>query len=77
MVTVAVALPPALDAVTVYDVEDDTAVGEPPIAPVEVSKDRPAGNDGEIDQDVGVPPLAVGVTVVIATPFVKTEELGL
>jgi len=42
-----------------------------------VSKVRPAGSDGEIDQEVGVPPLAVGVTVVIATPFVKTEELGL
>ena len=51
MVTVAVALPPALEAVTVYDVEDDTAVGVPPIAPVEVSKDRPAGSDGEIDQE--------------------------
>tara|TARA_Y100000287_G_C14015107_1_gene254097 strand:- start:317 stop:550 length:234 start_codon:yes stop_codon:yes gene_type:complete len=77
MVTVAVALPPALEAVTVYDVEDDTAVGVPPIAPVEVSKDRPAGSDGEIDQEVGVPPLAVGVTVVIATPFVRIDELGL
>tara|TARA_B100001113_G_scaffold339951_1_gene323701 strand:+ start:1548 stop:1676 length:129 start_codon:yes stop_codon:yes gene_type:complete len=42
-----------------------------------VSKVRPEGRDGEIDQDVTVPPLEVGVTVVIATPFVKTEELGL
>tara|TARA_B100000459_G_scaffold98913_1_gene56414 strand:+ start:1174 stop:1302 length:129 start_codon:yes stop_codon:yes gene_type:complete len=42
-----------------------------------VSNVKPAGNVGEIDQEVAAPPLAVGVTVVIATPFVKTEELGL
>ena len=72
-----VLLPPAFDAVTVEDVEEEIAVGVPPIAPVEVSKVRPEGRDGEIDQDVTVPPLEVGVTVVIATPFVKTEELGL
>jgi len=42
-----------------------------------VSNVKPAGNVGEIDQEVGFPPPAVGVTVVIATPFVKTEELGL
>jgi hypothetical protein len=47
------------------------------MAPVEVSKDKPAGSVGVIDQEVTVPPLEVGVTVVIATPFVKTEELGL
>ena len=58
-------------------VEGDTAVGVPPIAPDEVSNVKPAGNVGEIDQEVAAPPLAVGVTVVIATPFVKTEELGL
>ena len=77
IVTVAVPLPPALVAVTVYDVDDETTVGVPLIAPVVVLKDNPVGSDGEIDQDVAVPPLAVGVTVVIATSFVKVIELGL
>lgn len=30
-----------------------------------------------MDQDVAFPPLAVGVTVVIATPLVSVNELGL
>ena len=77
IVTVVVSLPPALDAVTVYVVEADTAVGVPPIAPVEVEKDKPAGRDGVIAHKVTVPPLEVGVTVVIALPLVKTDELGL
>jgi hypothetical protein len=42
-----------------------------------VSKDRPAGSVGEIDHDVMVPPLAVGVTVVMATSLVSVKELGL
>ena len=37
---------------------------------------RPAGSDGETDQDVGVPPLVVGTAVVIVVPFVKVSELG-
>ena len=53
------------------------AVGVPEIVPVERSKDRPAGSVGEIDQDVAVPPFAVGVTVVIATPLVSVNEPGL
>ena len=73
IVTVAVPLPPALVAVTVYEVDDET-VGVPLIAPV-VLKDNPVGSDGEIDQDVAVPPLAVGVTVVIATSFVGLSSL--
>jgi hypothetical protein len=48
-----------------------TAVGVPLMAPFEESITRPAGSDGEIVQDVGVPPLNVGVTVVIAVPFVR------
>jgi hypothetical protein len=51
-------------------------VGVPEIAPVEVSKERPAGSDGEIDQDVIAPPLDVGVTAVIAVSFAKLNELG-
>ncbi len=64
-------------AVTVYDVEGDTAVGVPLILPVEGSNDRPAGSVGVIDQEVTSPPLAVGVTVVMALFIVKVKELGL
>lgn len=77
MVTVAVSLPPALLAVTVYAVEFETAVGVPEIAPVVLSNARPAGRAGEIDQDVTVPPLEVGVMVVSATFLVSVSELGL
>ena len=71
MVTVVVPVPPALVADTVYIVVEVTAVGVPLIAPVEESIFRPAGSDGEIVQEVTAPPLAVGVTVVMATSFVK------
>ena len=54
-----------------------TAVGVPLIAPVDESKASPAGRDGETDHEVIVPPLDVGVTVVIAVPFVRVNELGL
>ena len=53
------------------------AVGVPLISPVEVSKDRPAGKDGDTDHDVTGPPLADGVTAVIAVPFVRVNEFGL
>ena len=53
------------------------AVGVPLMAPVEESSESPAGNEGETDHDVMVPPLAVGVTVVMAVPFVKVKEFGL
>ena len=45
--------------------------------PSDVEKDRPVGSVGEIHQHVAFPPLAVGVTVVIATPLVSVNELGL
>ena len=45
------------------------AVGVPLIAPVELSIDSPEGRVGETDQEVTVPPLDVGVIVVIATPL--------
>ncbi len=54
-----------------------TAVGVPEMAPVEESSARPAGSEGETDQPVMGPPLAVGVTVVMAVPLVKVNELGL
>ena len=54
-----------------------TADGVPLMAPVEESSERPAGSDGETDQVVMVPPLLVGVTVVMAVPLVSVNELGL
>ena len=57
--------------------EDVTAEGVPEMAPVEASRDKPAGKEGETDQDVMVPPLTVGVTVVIAVPLVNVKVLGL
>ena len=71
MVTVVVPVPPALVAETVYVAVEVTAVGVPLIAPVEESRDKPAGSEGVTDQEVTAPPLAVGVTVVMATSFVK------
>ena len=52
-----------------------TAVGVPLMAPVDESKDKPAGSEGETDHDVIVPPLEVGVAVVMAVPFVREKEL--
>ena len=53
------------------------SVGVPLMAPVEVSRERPAGSEGETDQAVTGPPLAVGVTVVMAVPFVRVNDVGL
>ena len=75
MVTVAVELPPELLAVTVYCVWDETAVGVPEMAPVELENRRPAGSVGEIDQETTVPPPALGVTVVMAVPLVRVNGL--
>ena len=77
MVTVAVELPPVLLAVTVYCVEDVMAVGVPLMAPVDESRERPAGSEGETDQEITVPPLSVGETVVMAVPLVSVNEFGL
>jgi len=52
-------------------------VGVPDIAPLVVENDSPAGSDGEIDQDVIVPPLTLGVAVVIAVPLVKVNGVPL
>jgi len=72
-----VALPPVLLAVTVYVVAEVTAVGVPEMAPVEVSKERPDGRVAEMDHVVTVPPLDVGVTVVMAVFLVRVRVLGL
>lgn len=47
------------------------------MAPVEVSKVRPAGSAGLIVHETTVPPPTVGVLVVMATFFVRVAELGL
>ncbi len=77
MVIVVLSLPPVLVAVMVKVAEVVTAEGVPLMAPVEESRERPAGKDGETDQPVIVPPFAVGVTVVIWVPLVKVNEFGL
>ena len=77
IVTVVVAPPPELVAVTVYVVAVDVTVGVPEIAPVELSMESPAVSDGEIDHETTVPPLEVGVEVVIGVFFVNVRKLGL
>jgi len=47
------------------------------MAPVEASRERPAGSEGETDQPVMAPPVAEGVTVVMAVPLVRVNEFGL
>ena len=47
------------------------------MAPVEESRERPAGREGETDQPVIAPPVAEGVTVVMAVPLVRVNEFGL
>ena len=58
-------------------VEDDTVVGVPLMAPVDVLKESPVGSEGDIDHEVTVPPLDDGVSVVMAEPLVSVSELGL
>ena len=52
------------------------AVGVPEMVPSVVPKVRPLGKVGEIDQVTTSPPLTVGVTEVIAVPFVNVNESG-
>ena len=54
-----------------------TAVGVPLISPVVVFNVKPAGRLGDTDQEAIAPPLAVGVTVDMDTPFASVSELGL
>ena len=77
MDTLVVALPPLLLAVTVYVAVEVMLVGVPEIAPLVVENESPAGSEGEIDQDVIVPPLTLGVAVVIAVPLVKVNGVPL
>ena len=52
-----------------------TAEGVPLIAPVEESRERPAGKPGETVHEVIVPPPTVGVSVVMVVPFSRVKEL--
>lgn len=47
------------------------------MVPDDESKERPDESVGDIVQEVTVPPLAVGVTDVMALLIVKVKELGL
>lgn len=77
IVTVAVALPPLFVPVTVNVLAAEIAVGVPEIAPVDESNNNPDGNEGEIDHEVTVPPVDVGVAVVMVKLFAKERKLGL
>jgi len=77
MVTLAVSVPPVLVAVMVYEAEDVTAVGVPLMAPVEVSRAKPAGSDGETEYEMTVPPVDATEAVVMAVPLVKVKEFVL
>ena len=50
--------------------EEETADGVPEIIPVEVAKESPAGNEGEIEYEATVP-VTLGVRLVIAVFLVK------
>ena len=47
------------------------------MAPSEAAKERPDGKAGEMDQVVTVPPVVVGVVVVMAVPLVRVNVFGL
>ena len=76
MVTVAVSLPPVFVAVMVYVVFVLSSEGVPEMVPSVVLNARPAGRVGEIDHVTTASPLTVGVTEVIAVPFVRVNESG-
>ena len=69
-------LPPAFDAVIVYLAEALIPVGVPEIVPVDVSNVSPTGSAGDTDQDVIVPPFAVGVSVVMVTFLVSVTVVA-
>jgi hypothetical protein len=67
--SVAVVLPPAFVAVTVYEACAVAAVGVPDIVPATGSKLKPAGSAGLTPYEFTVP-ATVGVSDVIALPIV-------
>ena len=75
IVTLAVSVPPVLVAVIVYVADDVTAVGVPLIEPVDVSRAKPAGSDGDTEYETTAPPVEVTESVVIAVPFSSVREV--
>ena len=67
----AVPLPPAFVAVTVYEVAPCAEDGVPEIVQVDVLKESPAGMPGEIEQLTIAPPVFEGVWLAIAVPAVN------
>ena len=67
IVRVTVLGPVLFEAVTVYVLDAEAAVGVPEITPVLVLNDNPVGRAGEILHEVAGPPEFVGVKDVIAT----------
>jgi hypothetical protein len=61
IVTAAVSVPPLLDAVIVYSVDSETALGVPLISPLDGLNNSPEGSAGEIDQVATGPPVEVGL----------------
>ena len=57
-------------------VEVLSSVGVPEMVPSVVLKVNPAGNVVEMVHEVMSPPLTVGVTEVIAVPFVRVKLSG-
>ena len=53
-----------------------SAVGVPEMVPSVVLKVKPPGRDGEMDHVITAPPLTVGVTEVMAVPFVRVNVSG-
>ena len=47
------------------------------MAPSDEASERPDGSEGETDHVVTVPPVVVGVTVVMAVPLVNVNVFGL
>ena len=56
---------------------DTIAVGVPESTPVDESRVTPAGSVGDTVHESTAPPLAEGVTAVIAVPFVKVNGVPL
>ena len=45
------------------------------MAPVVVSRERPAGSDGETEYDTTLPPVEVTLSVVMVVPLVNVSEV--
>ena len=77
MLIVAESEPPELLAQIVYSTAVVcSVVGVPQMLPLVEPKDRPVGRLGLISHDVTVPPLTVGVLVVMVVPFSRVMFSG-